>query len=74
MKIHGEGIANKSKSGQILDVYFPNIEFDNQKTEFKTIEITSNAQEIMMLDWSKKDLDEPIKNAADAYFKLHLIL
>ena len=44
MKIHGEGIANKSESGQILDVYFPNIEFDNQKTEFKTIKITSNAQ------------------------------
>mgnify|MGYP003323617091 FL=1 len=73
MKIHGEGIANKSESGQILDVYFPNIEFDNQKTEFKTIKITSNAQEIIMLEWSKKDLDEPIKNAADAYFKLHLI-
>ena len=73
MKIHGEGIANKSESGQILDVYFPNIEFDNQKTEFKTIKITSNAQEIIMLDWSKNDLDEPIKNAADAYFKLHLI-
>ena len=36
MKIHGEGIANKSESGQIIDVYFPNIEFDNQKTEFKT--------------------------------------
>ena len=73
MKIHGEGIANKSESGQILDVYFPNIEFDSKKTEFKTIKITSNAQEVMMLDWSKNDLDEPIKNAADAYFKLHLI-
>ena len=43
MKIHGEGIANKSESGQILDVYFPNIEFDSKKTEFKTIKITSNA-------------------------------
>ena len=61
MKIHGEGIANKSESGQILDVYFPNIEFDNQKTEFKTIKITSSAQEIMMLSWSKNDLDAQLK-------------
>ena len=31
MKIYGEGIANVSETGQILDVYFPNIEFDNKK-------------------------------------------
>ena len=42
MKIHGEGIANKSESGQILDVYFPNIEFDNQKTEFRSLPENKN--------------------------------
>ena len=47
MKIHGEGIANKSESGQILDVYFPNIEFDNQKTEFKTIKNICKGMEII---------------------------
>ena len=46
MKIYGEGIANKSGSNEILDVYFPNIEFDNQSTEYKTIGINSNNQEI----------------------------
>ena len=73
MKIYGEGIANKSGSNEILDVYFPNIEFDNQSTEYKTIGINSNNQEIIKLDWSKDDLDKPIKKVADAYFKLHLI-
>ena len=52
MKIYGEGIANKSGSNEILDVYFPNIEFDNQSTECKTIGINSNNQEIIKLDWS----------------------
>jgi 2,3,4,5-tetrahydropyridine-2-carboxylate N-succinyltransferase len=73
MKIYGEGIANKSESDEILDVYFQNIEFGDQSTEHKTIKVTSNNQEIIKLDWSKNNLDGPIKKVADAYFKLQLI-
>ena len=73
MKIYGEGVANKSKSGQILDVYFPNIEFANKKTDTKNIDVLSDSQELIKLDWSEVDLKNPIEKVSDAYFKLHLI-
>ena len=73
MKIYGEGIATKSESGQILDVYFPNIELDNKKTDSKSIEADTKTQEIIKLDWSENDLKNPIETVSDAYFKLHLI-
>ena len=73
MKIYGEGVANKSKSGQILDVYFPNIEFADKKTDTKNIDVLSDSQELIKLDWSEVDLKNPIEKVSDAYFKLHLI-
>ena len=73
MKIFGEGIATKSKSGQILEVYFPNIEFDNKKTYTKSVEIDSTNYQIIKLDWTETNLKNPIKTVIDAYFKLHLI-
>ena len=73
MKIFGEGIATKSKSGQILEVYFPNIDFDNKKTNTKSIEIDSTNYQIIKLDWTETNLKNPIKTVIDAYFKLHLL-
>jgi len=73
MKIYGEGIATKSKSGQILEVYFPNIEFDNKKTKTKSIETDSTNHQMIKLDWTETNLKNPIKTIIDAYFKLHLI-
>ncbi len=73
MKIFGEGIATKSKSGQILEVYFPNIEFDNKKTYTKSVEIDSTNYQIIKLDWTETNLKNPIKTVIDAYFKLHLL-
>ncbi len=73
MKIFGEGIATKSKSGQILEVYFPNIEFDNKKTITKSVEIDSTNYQIIKLDWTETNLKNPIKTVIDAYFKLHLL-
>ena len=73
MKIYGEGIANVSETGQILDVYFPNIEFGDKKTEYHTLKINSDTQEIIKLNWSNDDLDKPINEISEAYFKLHLI-
>ena len=73
MKIFGEGIATKSKSGQILEVYFPNIEFDNKKTKTKSIETDSTNHQMIKLDWTETNLKNPIKTIIDAYFKLHLL-
>ena len=73
MKIYGEGIATKSKLGQILEVYFPNIQFDNKKTNTKSIETDSTNHQIIKLDWTETNLKNPIKTVVDAYFKLHLI-
>ena len=73
MKIYGEGLANKSESGQILDIYFPNIEFDDKKTIEKSIEAVSKTQEIIKLDWTEANLKNPIEKVTDAYFKLHLL-
>ena len=73
MKIYGEGLANKSESGQILDIYFPNIEFDDKKTIKRTIEAVSKTQEIIKLDWTEANLKNPIEKVTDAYFKLHLL-
>ena len=73
MKIYGEGVANKSKSGQMLDVYFPNIKFEDKKTNTKNIDVLSDSQELIKLDWSEVDLKNPIEKVSDAYFKLHLI-
>ena len=73
MKIFGEVVANKSKSGQMLDVYFPNIKFADKKTDTKNIDVLSDSQELIKLDWSEVDLKNPIEKVSDAYFKLHLI-
>ena len=73
MKIYGEGLANKSESGQILDIYFPNIEFDDKKTIEKSIKAVSKTQEIIKLDWTEANLKNPIEKVTDAYFKLHLL-
>ena len=73
MKIYGEGLANKSESGQILDIYFPNIEFDDKKTNKRSIEGVSKTQEIIKLDWTEANLKNPIEKVTDAYFKLHLL-
>ena len=73
MKIYGEGIANLSETGQILDVYFPHIVFGDKKTESHTFKINSDTQEIIKLNWSNDDLDKPINEISEAYFKLQLI-
>ena len=73
MKIYGEGIANVSETGQMLDVYFPKIEFGDKKTESHTFKINSDTQEIIKLIWSNDDLDKPINEISEAYFKLQLI-
>ena len=73
MKILGIGIANKSKSGDILDVYFSNIEFGDIKVKNKNYEKRLSNQENIQINWTKDDLEKPIQNVQEAYLKLHLL-
>ena len=73
MKILGIGIANKSNSGEILDVYFSNIEFGDIKVKNKNYEKKLSTQENIQLNWTIDDLEKPIQNVQEAYLKLHLL-
>ena len=73
MKIEATGILNKSKSGDILDVFYPSIDFDGKKTDSYNFKNLDTNKEIVELVWSEKDLDSSIKDISSAYLKLHLI-
>ena len=73
MKIEATGILNKSKSGDILDVFYPSIDFDGKKTHGYNFKNSDTNKEIVELVWSEKDLDSSIKDISSAYLKLHLI-
>ena len=73
MDIFGYGVANKSKSGEILDVHFSSIFFGNKKIELPKYKINSNSKQIIELNWNQKNLEMPIENVIDSYFKLHLL-
>ena len=73
MKIEATGILNKSKSGDILDVFYPSIDFDGKKTDGYNFKNSDTNKEIVELVWSEKDLDSSIKDISSAYLKLHLI-
>lgn len=73
MKIEATGILNKSKSGDILDVFYPSIDFDGEKTDGYNFKNSDTNKEIVELVWSEKDLDSSIKDISSAYLKLHLI-
>ena len=73
MKIEATGILNKSKSGDILDVFYPSIDFDGKKTDSYNFKNLDTNKEIVELVWSEKELDSSIKDISSAYLKLHLI-
>ena len=73
MDIFGYGVANKSKSGEILDVHFSSIFFGNKKIELPKYKINSDSKQIIELNWNQKNLEMPIENVIDSYFKLHLL-
>ena len=72
MNIKAIGIANKSSNGDILDVFYPNIEFGNKKINNKIKDINSNDKEII-IECTQEDLNRPIKDVQEAYLKLHLL-
>ena len=73
MKIEATGILNKSKSGDILDVFYPSIDFDGKKTDSYNFKNLDTNKEIVELVWTEKNLDSSIKDISSAYLKLHLI-
>jgi len=73
MKIITKGIANISSKGEMLDVFFPCVEFGEEKILGEIPKIDNNSMKIVEISWTEKDLERPIENIVDAYLKLHLL-
>ena len=73
MKISALGFATTSKSGEILDVYYPKIDFDEEKINITNTKSVSLNKKTVELNWSQEDLDNPVEDVCSAYLKLHLI-
>ena len=73
MKIITKGIANISSKGEMLDVFFPYVEFGEEKISGEITNINDNSMKIVEISWTEKDLERPIENIIDAYLKLHLL-
>tara|TARA_B100000767_G_scaffold66230_1_gene62624 strand:- start:268 stop:1182 length:915 start_codon:yes stop_codon:yes gene_type:complete len=73
MKIKAVGIATKSLAGDILDVFYPVIDFGGEKTEIQEIKEIDPSKELIEISWSQAELDAPVDNVCSAYLKLHLI-
>lgn len=73
MIIKAVGIKSVSDSGEILAVAFPMIDFDGQKTDSMNIEDINADSKIVEVNWTEKNLNEPIDDVVDAYLKLHLL-
>ena len=73
MKIIAKGIANISSQDEILDVFFPCIQFGDNEV-FKEINgVDKKFQKLVEIAWNEEDLYKPIESVSDAYLKLHLI-
>ena len=73
MKIITKGIANISSKGEMLDVFFPYVEFGEEKILGEIPKIDNSSMKIVEISWTEKDLERPIENIIDAYLKLHLL-
>ena len=73
MKIQCKGIASKSSKGEILDVYFSHIEFNEKQIINLMPDSKNDSKKIIEINWGQKDLDREIENVLDAYLELHLL-
>ena len=73
MNIKAIGLINKSANGDILDVFFPVINFNGKKTEIDNLDNIESSKEIIELSWNQDNLDEPVNGVVSAYLKLHLL-
>ena len=61
MNIKAIGLISKSANGDILDVFFPVINFNGEKTEIDNLDNIESSKEIIELSWNQDNLDEPIR-------------
>ena len=73
MNIKAIGLISKSANGDILDVFFPVINFNGKKTEIDNLDNIESSKEIIELSWNQDNLDEPVDGVVSAYLKLHLL-
>ena len=73
MNIKAIGLISKSANGDILDVFFPVINFNGKKTEIDNLDNIELSKEIIELSWNQDNLDEPVNGVVSAYLKLHLL-
>ena len=73
MNIKAIGLISKSANGDILDVFFPIINFNGEKTEIENLDNIETNKEIIKLSWNQDNLDEPLDGVVSAYLKLHLL-
>ncbi|MDC3375779.1 2,3,4,5-tetrahydropyridine-2,6-carboxylate N-succinyltransferase [Gammaproteobacteria bacterium] len=73
MNINAIGLISKSANGDILDVFFPVINFNGEKTEIDNLDNIESSKEIIELCWNQDNLDEPVNGVVSAYLKLHLL-
>ena len=73
MNIKAIGLISKSANGDILDVFFPVINFNGKKTEIDNLDNIESSREIIELCWNQDNLDEPVNGVVSAYLKLHLL-
>ena len=73
MNIKAIGLISKSANGDILDVFFPVINFNGEKTEIDNLDNIKSSKEIIELCWNQDNLDEPVNGVVSAYLKLHLL-
>ena len=73
MNIKAIGLISKSANGDILDVFFPVINFNGEKTEIDNLDNIESSKEIIELSWNQDNLDEPVDGVVSAYLKLHLL-
>ena len=73
MNIKAIGLISKSANGDILDVFFPVINFNGEKTEIDNLDNIESSREIIELCWNQDNLDEPVNGVVSAYLKLHLL-
>ena len=74
MNIYALGLATESSNGDMLEVYFPYIEFGERKNILKKpIVNSSENKKVIEINCDLSDLSSPIKNIADAYLRLHLL-
>ncbi len=73
MNIKAIGLISKSANGDILDVFFPIINFNGEKTEIENLDNIETNKEIIKLSWNQDNLDEPVDGVVSAYLKLHLL-